>query len=334
MKVLLAGPIQKTRISGPRFSLERMSRNLKEIDDLELRLVSFNPASSSGDFEALTFGDLIWADTIWLTGVFSFDFVRVFLLSRFLKKKLVVSPRGNFVKAALRKSFFKKAPFILFLMPFFARRVTLHFLSAEERTNSFRMPMTDSIAAPNFVDVPTPRLKLAWTERRNAIVYIGRFDIYHKGLDLLVKWVALNRSWLVANKFSIHLFGSDYRSGHIRVKKLVDQAGLADIISIAAEVGAEKRAEIMMRSKFFCHFSRFEGVPQAVVEAVCAGMKVIATKECNLDDQFSDWSGFSSPYSSGIKSFIMSPVYSPPVEVLALDNEKISEIYVDFLIER
>jgi glycosyltransferase involved in cell wall biosynthesis len=126
--------------------------------------------------------------------------------------------------------------------------------------------------APNGVDAPEPPL---WTGGAGGyLLWLGRYDPEHKGLDLLVRALALLDP---AERPRLRLHGSDWRGGKAVLERLVTELGLAPWVAIGAGVyGAEKRG-ILIAADGFIYPSRWEGFGDSVLEAVSLGMPALCT---------------------------------------------------------
>jgi len=111
----------------------------------------------------------------------------------------------------------------------------------------------------------------SWEDRSNEIVSVGRFDIQQKRQDILVEAFAL-----VAQQFPDYILGF-YGTGQ-------DE----DIIKIKVkELGLENRVvfhglvrdipEAILKSKLFVLTSDYEGMPNALIEAMSLGLPCLTT---------------------------------------------------------
>ncbi|RDJ24080.1 glycosyltransferase [Bosea caraganae] len=108
--------------------------------------------------------------------------------------------------------------------------------------------------------------------------FCGRYEIVHKGLDLLVEGFALYRR--EGGPGRLVLIGT----GPARdvIAAMVNTSGIADAVDIHGPCfGAEKQRR-MQDWDFFVQPSRFDGVPIAALEAALTGLPLIVSTETGL----------------------------------------------------
>ena len=126
-----------------------------------------------------------------------------------------------------------------------------------------------SFIIPNPVHIPP----LQWKdeETKNIIVSVGRIDIGHKRQDVLVKAYAIVHHQHPEARLKIVGDGNDKE----RLKNLVSDLGLSENIFFTGQV-KDVYSE-MIDSKIFVLTSDFEGIPNALLEAMALGLPVIST---------------------------------------------------------
>jgi len=108
--------------------------------------------------------------------------------------------------------------------------------------------------------------------------FCGRYEIVHKGLDLLIEGFALHRREGGAGR--LVMIGT----GPARdiIAAMVNTSGIADAVEIHGPCfGAEKQRK-MQDWDFFVQPSRFDGVPIAALEAALTGLPLIVSTETGL----------------------------------------------------
>ena len=115
-----------------------------------------------------------------------------------------------------------------------------------------------------FAAVPRPGL---------GFLYYGRFDVYQKGLDLLLDaWAELARDGAPP---SLEMLGRGKDAG--RVLGMIAERGLQSSVSLRENPDRTAVIGAMSRARALVHPSRFEGLPMVPAEAMAAGLPVIAT---------------------------------------------------------
>lgn len=128
------------------------------------------------------------------------------------------------------------------------------------------------IVAPNGIDAPVPG---SWKrEPSGFILWLGRFDPQHKGLDLLVRGVA---GLPPTDRPLLQLRGPDFRGGKAVIENLVHELGVESWVTVGPAVyGAAKRG-LLLQADAFVYPSRWEGCGNSVLEAISYGLPTLCT---------------------------------------------------------
>ena len=121
---------------------------------------------------------------------------------------------------------------------------------------------------PNFVRLlpEPPPFRL----RESMILAVGRLD-RQKGFDLLIEAFAASRARVEAWRLAILGEGPQ----RIRLETMIRELGLGAQVSLPGVVA--EPAEWLARARVFVLSSRFEGFPNALLEAMAMGCAVVAT---------------------------------------------------------
>lgn len=112
------------------------------------------------------------------------------------------------------------------------------------------------------------------------LLFIGRMDPLHKGLDLLLQ--ALGK--INSKSISLTLVGPKHnpKSQEI-INKLIEVNNLNENVSILDPVYAEsEKINLYLTHDIFVHTSRWEGMPNSVLEAMYYGMPVMVSENTNM----------------------------------------------------
>lgn len=116
-------------------------------------------------------------------------------------------------------------------------------------------------------------------------VYIGRFDPYQKGLDLLLKAVEIRKELLRSKSVTISLYGPERMGFRQDYKKRIAEKNLEDILVVKEGVFGEDKVKVLCEANFFIMTSRYEGMPMSMIEAMSYGLPCFVTKGTNLSDE-------------------------------------------------
>ena len=117
---------------------------------------------------------------------------------------------------------------------------------------------------------------LQW--RSNDLVklyFLGRFDIYNKGLDLLLE--AFANLVQVAN-VELTLQGPDWANERQQLELQAAQLGISEKVTILASDYTRSASELIATYDVFCMPSRFEGFSLSILEALLAARPVLVTE--------------------------------------------------------
>jgi glycosyltransferase involved in cell wall biosynthesis len=107
-----------------------------------------------------------------------------------------------------------------------------------------------------------------------AVLWLGRFDAEHKGLDLLVRALAL----LPADERPrLRLVGPDWRDSKRGLRVLVDELSLGESVGIEPPVAGEEKWSELATARAFVYPSRWDACPMSVLEAAGMGVPTLVT---------------------------------------------------------
>lgn len=201
-----------------------------------------------GDYDyVISFGDTI--------------FFNILLIKLFYKINLITSERGdpyhsaNFLER-LRRMLLKYSEVIVF------------------QTNGARDFFPESIKRKSIIiSNPVTIPKEQWNQfnARERIVFVGRIDFWQKRPDLLLKAFAI-----VHKKFKNYLLDICGSGSEIeRLKNLADELNISDFVVFHGAVNNVN--DFLLGAEIFVLTSDFEGIPNALLEAMAIGMPVVST---------------------------------------------------------
>lgn len=131
---------------------------------------------------------------------------------------------------------------------------------------------TPTVIAPNGVDVPDAP---TWDGGSGGyVLWYGRFDLEHKGVDALVEAVA---RLAPDRRPQLRLHGPDRRGDRARVEQRVGELGIDDWVSVGNPVYGREKEALLAACSAFAYPSRWEGFGIAPAEAVARGVPLLAT---------------------------------------------------------
>lgn len=128
------------------------------------------------------------------------------------------------------------------------------------------------VTAPNGVDLPARR----WDGGSGGyLLWLGRFDPEHKGIDLLLEAV---RRLPALERPRLRLHGPDARiGGKEAIRARVRRLALEPWVVVGEPVYGAEKEELMARAAGFVYPSRWEAFGNSVAEAAALGVPALVT---------------------------------------------------------
>jgi glycosyltransferase involved in cell wall biosynthesis len=140
--------------------------------------------------------------------------------------------------------------------------------AADLRARGIDRPM---VVAPNGYVAPEG---VVWSpsEGPPSVAWLGRYDIDHKGTDLLLRGLA---TLDVAERPRLRLAGVDWHGGRRVLERLSAELRLEEFVSIGSPVYGDAKWDLIAGSAGFVYPSRWDASPMAVVEAASIGVPTL-----------------------------------------------------------
>lgn len=192
----------------------------------------------------------------------------------------IIVPHGSLTSSAQCKHKIKKIMAnTLCFGKFIQNAVALQCLSEDEKHNTvFHI---NKFIGTNGVSMPANR-KVHFSEHKKNIVYIGRLDAYHKGLDLMINAVRLKKDVFLKNNCNLFIYGPDLKNRRKIVKELIAENNVQDVVSLLEPVSGDEKEKILLDADIFIQTSRFEGMPMGILEALSYGLPCLVTEGTNM----------------------------------------------------
>lgn len=213
-----------------------------------------------------------------------FDILKIAVLAKRLKKDgipYVIVPHGCFSTFAMKKKWLKKRIARFVYMDRVVRDCTaMQYLSEGEELSSIYK--NKSFIVPNGIFIPE------YIEKKKnkllEISFIGRKDVYHKGLDFLIEACGIAKSQL-KDKVRINIYGPATDEQSARVRQLIKDHCVQDFVFDLPPVFGVDKKKVYMNTDVFVLTSRFEGQPVAILEAWSNGVPTLVTPGTNVAEE-------------------------------------------------
>ena len=198
----------------------------------------------------------------------------------------IVVPHGGTSIYAQRIKRTKKvfANFLLFNR-YINNASAIHYLSKQEMDESIFK--NNGFIVPNGIDEFEERNHF-FDKSKISFTYIGRIDIYHKGLDLLLSSF---ESVIKENRFKnfiLKIYGPENDDAE-KIKEIIKEKKLSGYIKYCGKIEGQEKKKELLKTDFFIQTSRFEGMPMGVLEALSYGIPCCVTKGTNLSEIISKY---------------------------------------------
>lgn len=201
-------------------------------------------------------------------------------VSKRLKKEripYIIVPHGSLrAEAQSQKKIAKMVSNAIFFNRFIKSASAIQYLSSTEKMASSKFK-NNYFISPNGVYMSMQR----WEKKEREtfkLVFIGRYALYYKGLDILLDACKLIKEQMEKKKIVIELFGTDFENNKSQLLNLQTQYGLENIVHINGPVYDEDKRAVMLDADAFIQTSRSEGQPVGVLEAMAIGLVPIVTR--------------------------------------------------------
>lgn len=215
-----------------------------------------------------------------------FAIPRIVAMAKILKKTgipFIVVPHGCFSSFAMKKKWLKKRIARLIYMDRVVKAsASMQYLSEGEKKAS--VYDNKSFIVPNGIFVP----EYVEKERKEIleISFIGRKDLYHKGLDFLIEACGIAKEQL-RNKVRINIYGPASDEQATIIRQLITAHGVQNFVFDLPPVFGEEKKKVYMDTDVFVLTSRFEGQPVAILEAWANGVPTLVTPGTNVAEECS-----------------------------------------------
>ncbi len=194
----------------------------------------------------------------------------------------VIVPHGCLTCGAQKKKWLKKkvANFLLFNR-FINGAAAIQCLS--ERELEATLFGKNKFIGTNGIEIPNI-CKHDFNNDKINFTYIGRLDPNHKGLDLMIKAIALKEEILSENKCEFSIYGPDQFGYVEKLNKLLTENLTKELVKLNSALYGEEKEQTLLNSDIFIQTSRFEGMPMGILEALSYGIPCLVTKGTGLGD--------------------------------------------------
>lgn len=235
-----------------------------------------------------------------------------------LKRKgipYIIIPRGSLTKQAMNNhgSLKKRIAHFFYYDAYCKNAVAIQYLTEQEFRDSYKEWNKNHLIIPNGYSEPEHK-KLYFSDNGIKMVFIGRPDKYHKGLDVL--WEAMKeiKDDLIKASVTLDFYGPNGMYDYNLLKQQILEFGLQKVVVMHDKVGGDEKEKALLAADLFVMTSRFEGHPMGLIEALAYGLPALVTPGTNMADEIdrvgAGWKCEGNPTSvaSALKLIIQEKV--------------------------
>ncbi len=278
-----------TNSNGPKRLAVKTNKYLKLKDDLFVKYYGLGSKNGFSPFMfLLLWQDILKADIVYLISIFSPCTPLTIVICKILKKKLIISPRGQLGVWCLNQgSMFKKLWLKVFIHPFI-NNFTWHINSKEEQKDvKLVYPNARTFVIPNGIDTDIyengnqSKKKLFYQKYTkditiNSLVMISMGRLHQvKGFNILI-----NSFKVVKEKydnFYLLIAGQDFGEKEELVKQ-INELKLNDRVYLIGNIEGEEKIDFLKNADVFALSSHHENFGLVYAEALAAGIPIVASK--------------------------------------------------------
>lgn len=202
------------------------------------------------------------------------------------KVPYIIVPHGCFTKRSLRKKYIKKNLAIRFYFSYMLKQCSnVQFLSKGELESSIYNKK--GIIIPNGININHENPLIV--EEKNIISFIGRKDIYYKGIDYLLYSLDKAKEILKERNIIVNLYGPSDNNQSEKIKKMINKLGLSDFVNNLGPIYDDEKTNVFQKSLALVLTSRSEGFPVILLEAWANACPTLVTPGTNVFDEVNQY---------------------------------------------
>lgn len=152
--------------------------------------------------------------------------------------------------------------------------VHLFFESEQSEVKSLA-PTARTVVAPTGFELPGG----AWVGGGGYLAWLGRFDVDHKGIDLLLGAIAhLPES----DRPRLIMHGRSYRQDSEDVQGMAKRLGISQWVEVSGEVSGREKLDFLTHSEGFIYPSRWESYGLSLVEGMALGIPCVLSSTMHI----------------------------------------------------
>lgn len=201
----------------------------------------------------------------------------------------IIVPRSQLTELAQKNKWIKKKiANALFFNSMVKKSAAIQYLTEQEKQESIGRWKHENFVVPNGIYLPENKVASMQSQAIRA-TYIGRVEIYQKGLDMLLEAIVDIQNLLRENKFQLSIYGPNIDGAKEYLEHIVSNNGINDIVCVKDAVIKAEKENVLLDTDLFVMSSRFEGLPMGLIEALAYGIPSLVTNGTNMADKIEEY---------------------------------------------
>jgi len=198
----------------------------------------------------------------------------------------IITPHGSLTQKVQQVNPVKKLIGNFFIFKKMVKNAAgIHCLTENEAIDTKKWHSSVFIVG-NGIDLPpTEMVKPKQVKQQLNFGFLGRLDIHHKGLDLLLEACAISQEKLRNAQVKVSLYGPDISGSKEKITQLINKYQIQDLVVLKEPVWGKEKQQVWQEIDLFLHTSRFEGHPMAVLEALANEIPCLLTPGTNVAEE-------------------------------------------------
>ena len=189
----------------------------------------------------------------------------------------IVMAHGGYDRRARSRRRYRKQAWLPVERAYLEGSLAVHlFFNSEVPDAAEVAPNARWLVAPTGFDLPADR----WDGGTGGyLAWIGRYDIRHKGLDLLVD--AMSRL-AIPDRRPLRLHGKRSENSAEDIQGIAQASGVTDAVTAGGQLAGSDKVDFLRRAVAYIHPSRWEAYSLALVEALAYGVPSVVSVSCSI----------------------------------------------------
>lgn len=229
-------------------------------------------------------------DVVVFEGFYHIETIKI---SRQLRKKnipYIIVPRGSLTRQAMNNHAWlkKRLAHLLYFDSYCRHAAAIQYLTEQERNDAYRRWCKHNFVIPNGFNPPATT-KADFSTDGMKMVFVGRPDAYHKGLDVLWEAIAATQSEMRKAHVTLDFYAPKNNGDWARLQQETVDKRIGDIVIMHDKIGGKDKEDAILNADLFVLTSRFEGHPMGLVEALAYGLPAFVTPGSNMAREIHDY---------------------------------------------